>query len=171
LASYCYRRRVQQPGRVAIVLGSRSDMEIADKAVAVLDQLSVPSVVRVISAHRAPALLGRFVEGAASEGIGVFIAVAGLAAHLPGVIASQTLLPVVGVPGPGGPLSGLDALLSIVQMPKGVPVATVGIGNADNAALLAAQILALSDSDLAGRLQAYRAQQTQAIEQDPTNQA
>ena len=99
----------------------------------------------------------------------VFIAAAGLAAHLPGVIASRTTRPVIGVPMKGGVSDGLDALLSIVQMPKGVPVATVGVGNATNAALLAAQILAQSDPDLAARLAAHRAAQAQAILDDPTN--
>lgn len=157
--------------QVAIIVGSRSDIEIAERATAVLEGLGVGSEVRVISAHRAPALLTRYVADATSAGIRVFIAVAGLAAHLPGVVAAQTQLPVIGVPAPGGPLDGMDALLSIVQMPRGVPVATVGIGNAENAALLAAAILALGDDGLRDRLADHRAKQTRAIEEDPTNQA
>lgn len=156
--------------QVAIIVGSRSDIEIAERATGILEGLGVGSEVRVISAHRAPALLTRYVSDAASRGIQVFIAVAGLAAHLPGVVAAQTQLPVIGVPAPGGPLDGMDALLSIVQMPRGVPVATVGIGNAENAALLAAAILALSDDGLRDRLADHRARQTRAIEEDPTNQ-
>jgi phosphoribosylaminoimidazole carboxylase PurE protein len=160
------------PGKlqVAIIVGSRSDIEIAERATGVLDGLGVGSEVRVISAHRAPTLLTRYVSDASSGGIRVFIAVAGLAAHLPGVVAAQTQLPVIGVPAPGGPLDGMDALLSIVQMPRGVPVATVGIGNAENAALLAAAILALGDDGLRDRLADHRAKQTRAIEEDPTNQ-
>jgi phosphoribosylaminoimidazole carboxylase PurE protein len=157
--------------QVAIIVGSRSDIEIAERATGVLDGLGVGSEVRVISAHRAPALLTRYVSEANSGGIRVFIAVAGLAAHLPGVVAAQTHLPVIGVPAPGGPLDGMDALLSIVQMPRGVPVATVGIGNAENAALLAAAILALGDDGLRDRLADHRAKQTRAIEEDSTNQA
>ena len=119
---------------MGIVVGSRSDIAAAEKASAVLDELGVPSEVRVISAHRAPDLLAQFVATAEERGIRVFIAIAGLAAHLPGVIASQTTAPVIGVPMPGGVADGLDALLAIVQMPKGVPVATVGVGNGENAA-------------------------------------
>jgi phosphoribosylaminoimidazole carboxylase PurE protein len=154
---------------VGIVLGSRSDMPAADKAVAVLMELGVASEVRVISAHRAPALLTRYAESAEARGLKVLIAIAGLAAHLPGVLAAQTTLPVIGVPMPGGVADGLDALLAIVQMPKGVPVATVGVGNGDNAALLAAQILALGDPALRGRVNARRAAQARAIADDPSN--
>jgi phosphoribosylaminoimidazole carboxylase PurE protein len=123
----------------------------------------------VISAHRAPELLTRFAATAEARGIRVFIAMAGLAAHLPGVLAAQTTLPVVGVPMPGGVSDGLDALLSVVQMPKGVPVAAVGVGNAENAALLAAQILSLSDAGLRERFAARRAAAARAIEEDPAN--
>jgi len=154
---------------VGIVMGSRSDMPAAEKAVAVLDELDVPSEVRVISAHRAPALLTRYATTAEERGLRVLIAIAGLAAHLPGVLAAQTILPVVGVPMPGGVADGLDALLSVVQMPKGVPVATVGVGNAENAALLAAQILAVEDPELRERFRGRREAQTQAILDDPTN--
>ena len=157
-------------GRVGIVVGSRSDIATAEKAAAVLAELGVASETRVISAHRAPDLLAGFVASANERGIGVFIAIAGLAAHLPGVIASQTTLPVIGVPMAGGISDGLDALLAIVQMPKGVPVATVGVGNGENAGLLAAQILALGDAELAGRVAAGRAEQARAIADDPANE-
>lgn len=155
---------------VGIVVGSRSDIAAADKAAAVLDELAVSHEIRVISAHRAPALLARYVEGAEDRGTKVFIAIAGLAAHLPGVVASQTTLPVIGVPMPGGVSDGLDALLAIVQMPKGVPVATVGVGNGENAGLLAAAILAVADPALRARLAARRAAQAEAIAADPANE-
>jgi len=162
-------RPVRPDARVAIVVGSRSDLPVMEAATDTLDALGIAHELRVISAHRAPALLEAFVGKAEAAGVTVFIAAAGLAAHLPGVIASRTTRPVIGVPMKGGVSDGLDALLSIVQMPKGVPVATVGIGNATNAALLAAQILAQSDADLAERLIAHRAAQAQAILDDPTN--
>ena len=158
------------PARVGIVVGSRSDIAAAEKASAILDELGVPSEVRVISAHRAPDLLARFAATAEERGIQVFIAVAGLAAHLPGVLASQTTAPVIGVPMPGGVADGLDALLAVVQMPKGVPVATVGVGNGENAALLAAEMLALSDPGLRARLIDRRAAQATAIAEDPANE-
>ena len=158
------------PARVGIVVGSRSDIAAAEKASAILDELGVPSEVRVISAHRAPDLLARFAATAEERGIRVFIAVAGLAAHLPGVLASQTTAPVIGVPMPGGVADGLDALLAVVQMPKGVPVATVGVGNGENAALLAAEMLALSDPALRARLIERREAQAKAIAEDPANE-
>jgi phosphoribosylaminoimidazole carboxylase PurE protein len=165
-------QRAEREGsdRVGIVVGSRSDIAAADKAAAVLDELGVPADIRVISAHRAPELLSRFVASADDRGIRVFIAIAGLAAHLPGVVASQTTLPVIGVPMPGGVSDGLDALLAIVQMPKGVPVATVGVGNGENAGLLAAAILAVADPELGRRLAARRAAQAEAIAADPANE-
>ena len=156
--------------QVGIIVGSRSDIEVAQRAAAVLEELAVEAEIRVISAHRAPDLLSRFVRSAPDRGIGVFIAIAGLAAHLPGVVASQTTLPVIGVAMPGGVADGLDALLAIVQMPKGVPVAAVGVGNGENAALLAAQILAVGDPGLRGRLAARRTAQAKAIEDDPANE-
>jgi phosphoribosylaminoimidazole carboxylase PurE protein len=155
---------------VGIVVGSRSDIAAAEKAAAVLEELGVASEVRVISAHRAPDLLGSWVAGAESRGIRCFVAIAGLAAHLPGVLASQTALPVIGVPMPGGVADGLDALLAIVQMPKGVPVATVGVGNGENAGLLAAAILAVGDPELRTRLDARRRAQADAIAADPANE-
>ena len=159
----------QVPARVGIVVGSRSDIAAAEKAAAVLDELGVPSEIRVISAHRAPDLLTRFVSTADERGIRVFIAIAGLAAHLPGVVASQTTAPVIGVPMAGGVADGLDALLAIVQMPKGVPVATVGVGNGENAALLAAAMLALADPALRARLGERRRSQAEAIAADAAN--
>ncbi|MFI5255371.1 MAG: 5-(carboxyamino)imidazole ribonucleotide mutase [Candidatus Limnocylindrales bacterium] len=154
---------------VAIVVGSRSDLPALEELPRTLDGLGIGHELRVISAHRAPALLERYIAEAEGRGVAVFIAAAGLAAHLPGVIASRTTRPVIGLPLKGGLMDGLDALLSIVQMPKGVPVATVGVGNATNAALLAAEMLALGDEDLAGRLSAFRARQAEAVANDETN--
>jgi len=159
------------PGRplVGIVGGSRSDFPILEAAVAVLDRFEVPSELRVVSAHRTPDHLFAYAEGAAGRGIRVIIAGAGGSAHLPGMLAAKTTLPVIGVPIPTKQLGGLDSLLSIVQMPRGIPVATVAIGNADNAALLAILILALSDPALASRLAAFRAEQTGSVMADLTN--
>ncbi|MCI0344280.1 MAG: 5-(carboxyamino)imidazole ribonucleotide mutase [Chloroflexi bacterium] len=154
---------------VGVVGGSRSDFPILEKANALLEMLDVPCELRVVSAHRTPDALFRYAESAAERGIRVIIAGAGGAAHLPGMLASKTALPVIGVPIPTQPLGGLDSLLSIVQMPRGVPVATVAIGNAENAAILAIEILALSDPDLAGRLAEYRSNQTQTVLDDPSN--
>lgn len=148
---------------VGIVGGSRSDFPILDAAAKVLDELDVRSELKVVSAHRTPDRLFAYAEGAAGRGIRVIVAGAGGAAHLPGMLAAKTLLPVIGVPIPTEHLGGLDSLLSIVQMPRGVPVATVAIGNALNAGLLAAEILALSDDALAARLAEWRARQTQAV--------
>src|SRR5438309_7103217 len=155
--------------RVGIVGGSRSDFPVLDKACAVLDQLGIPNEMRVVSAHRTPDLLFRYAEQAAGRGVQVIIAGAGGAAHLPGMLAAKTLLPIIGVPIPTQHLGGLDSLLSIVQMPRGIPVATVAIGNAENAALLAAEILALSDAALRERVAAYREAQTQGVLRDPSN--
>ena len=155
---------------VGIVGGSRSDFPVLEKAQAVLMELGVESELRVVSAHRTPDHLFRYAETAPARGIRVIIAGAGGAAHLPGMLAAKTLLPVIGVPIPTQHLGGLDSLLSIVQMPRGIPVATVAIGNADNAALLAASILALSDPSLAERLAARRAAQTDAVMADPSNE-
>lgn len=154
---------------VGVVGGSRSDFPVLEKACALLMMLEVPNEMRVVSAHRTPDHLFRYAEEAAGRGLRVLIAGAGGAAHLPGMLAAKTLLPVIGVPCPTEHLRGLDSLLSIVQMPRGVPVATVGIGNAENAALLAAEILALSDKALAKRLADYRAAQTRAVMDDPSN--
>jgi 5-(carboxyamino)imidazole ribonucleotide mutase len=156
--------------RVGIVGGSRSDFPVLEQAKAVLDELGVPCELRVVSAHRTPDHLFRYAETAEQRGIRVIVAGAGGAAHLPGMLASKTLLPVIGVPIPTQHLGGLDSLLSIVQMPRGIPVATVAIGNADNAALLAAAILALSDPALAARLRDRRAAQTRSVLDDPSNE-
>ena len=154
---------------VAIIVGSRSDLEVVQKAADTLEKLGVAHELRVISAHRAPDLLETYVSGAIERGVAAFICAAGLAAHLPGVVASKTTLPVIGVPMPGQLAGGLDALLSVVQMPKGVPVATVGVGQAENAALLAAQMLSLSNTDVAKAVAEHRAEARRQIEQDPTN--
>src|SRR6478672_2779891 len=154
---------------VAIIVGSRSDLEVVQKAADLLTKLGVTNELRVISAHRAPDLLESYVSGALDRGARVFICAAGLAAHLPGVVASKTTLPVIGIPMAGQLAGGLDALLSIVQMPKGVPVATVGVGQAENAALLAAQMLGLSDQAIADAVSAQRADARRQIEEDPTN--
>ena len=154
---------------VGIVGGSRSDFPVLERAQAVLGELGVPCELRVVSAHRTPDHLFRYAETAGARGIRVIIAGAGGAAHLPGMLASKTLLPVIGVPIPTQHLGGMDSLLSIVQMPRGIPVATVAIGNADNAALLAAQILALSDDALAARLRARRASLAASVMDDESN--
>jgi 5-(carboxyamino)imidazole ribonucleotide mutase len=154
---------------VGVVGGSRSDFRILEKATALLEMLEVPCELRVVSAHRSPDHLFRYAEDAAGRGIRVIVAGAGGAAHLPGMLASKTLLPVIGVPIPTQHLGGLDSLLSIVQMPRGIPVATVAIGGAENAALLACEILALGDPALGGRLAAYRADQTRMVLDDPSN--
>lgn len=154
---------------VGVVGGSRSDFPILEKATALLEMLDVACELRVVSAHRSPDHLFRYAETAVSRGIRVIIAGAGGAAHLPGMLASKTTLPVIGVPIPTQHLGGLDSLLSIVQMPRGIPVAAVAIGNAENAALLAIEILALSDPALTERLEAYRADQTRMVMDDPSN--
>ena len=146
---------------VGIVGGSRSDFPTLEAAVAVLDELGVAAELKVVSAHRTPDHLFRYAEEAAGRGIRVIVAGAGGAAHLPGMLAAKTILPVIGVPIPTQHLGGMDSLLSIVQMPRGIPVATVAIGNATNAGLLAAAILALGDPALSERLAAWRARQTE----------
>jgi phosphoribosylaminoimidazole carboxylase PurE protein len=157
------------PPVVGVVGGSRSDFPVLEQAAALLEQLGVPSELRVVSAHRSPDLLYRYAEAAPGRGIKVIIAGAGGAAHLPGMLAAKTTLPVIGVPMPTKHLDGLDSLLSIVQMPRGIPVATVAIGNAENAALLAVEILALADPALAERLGRYRADLTRMVLDDPSN--
>ncbi|MFI5293305.1 MAG: 5-(carboxyamino)imidazole ribonucleotide mutase [Candidatus Limnocylindrales bacterium] len=154
---------------VGIVGGSRSDFPTLEDAVAILTELGVTSELKVVSAHRTPDRLFRYAEEAAGRGIRVIVAGAGGAAHLPGMLAATTSLPVIGVPITTKHLGGLDSLLSIVQMPRGVPVATVAIGNATNAGLLAAAILAISDPELSARLTAWRAAQTQAVLDVPAN--
>lgn len=154
---------------VGIVMGSSSDWPTLSAAAAVLDALGVSYTQQVVSAHRTPERMFAWAKGARAAGYKVVIAGAGGAAHLPGMIASLTPLPVLGVPVQSRALSGLDSLLSIVQMPGGVPVATLAIGEAGakNAGLLAAQILALTDADLATRLDAWRAAQTDAVPMAP----
>lgn len=143
---------------VGIIMGSQSDWETMRKADEVLTEFGVPHECQVVSAHRTPALMAEYASAAAGRGLQVIIAGAGGAAHLPGMVASQTILPVIGVPVQSAALQGLDSLLSIVQMPKGIPVATVAIGpaGAANAGLLAVAILATSRPDLRAKLQAYR---------------
>lgn len=150
---------------VAIVMGSRSDWSTMKHAAEALERLAVPHTAKVVSAHRTPDRMVAFAKSAAADGIKVIIAGAGGAAHLPGMIASMTDLPVLGVPVRSEALSGLDSLLSIVQMPGGVPVGTLAIGaaGAKNAGLLAAQILALGDPALAERVRAFRTAQTEAV--------
>src|SRR3954454_8550053 len=165
-----YRYALGMEPFVAIIVGSRSDLEVVQKAADTLTKLNITNELRVISAHRAPDLLESYVSDAIRRGAKVFVCAAGLAAHLPGVVASKTTLPVIGIPMPGQLAGGLDALLSIVQMPKGVPVAAVGVGQAENAALLAAQMLRLSDDRIPQGVTDHRADARRQIEQDPTNQ-
>ncbi len=155
--------------KVAIVMGSQSDWETMQNGAAVLEKLGVAHECRIVSAHRTPDRLVAFAKGAAATGIQVIIAGAGGAAHLPGMIASMTHLPVLGVPVQSKALKGLDSLLSIVQMPGGIPVGTLAIGaaGATNAALLAASILALSDPELSDRLVAWRTAQTDSVAEFP----
>ena len=143
---------------VGVVMGSKSDYEMLQPAVDVLLEFSIPHEIRVVSAHRTPDWLFRYAEEAEERGLQVIIAGAGGAAHLPGMLAAKTIVPVLGVPVPATMLNGIDSLLSIVQMPKGVPVGTLAIGKpgAANAALFAAEILALHDADLRHRLKDWR---------------
>ncbi len=142
--------------KAAVIMGSDSDLPVVEKAFAVLRDLGIPFEAHVMSAHRTPEDVSSFVGSARENGFGVIIACAGMAAHLAGVCAAATTLPVIGVPIKGGMLDGLDALLSTVQMPTGIPVATVAMNGAANAAILAAEILALSDDGLADALQEMR---------------
>ncbi len=156
--------------KVVVCMGSQSDWETMQEAANSLKALAVPHDVRIISAHRTPERLAEFARGAAAAGVSVIIAGAGGAAHLPGMLAAHTTLPVLGVPVESKSLKGMDSLLSIVQMPGGVPVGTLAIGapGARNAGLLAAQILALSDADLAKRLDAWRQAQTESVADAPS---
>ncbi len=149
--------------KVGIVMGSASDLPIVKKAIDMLASLDVPYEVHVYSAHRTPDEASDFSSSAKAMGFGVLIAAAGMAAHLAGVVASRTTLPVIGIPCKSSNLDGLDALLATVQMPTGIPVATVAIDGAANAALLAAEILALSDESLAMRLEEKRKSDTLAV--------
>lgn len=149
--------------KVGIVMGSDSDMPVIEKALVVLRELSIPFEVHVYSAHRTPEKARDFARSARENGFGVIIAAAGMAAHLAGSIAAQTTLPVIGIPCKGPVFDGMDALLSTVQMPSGVPVATVGVGAGANAALLAAEILSLGDEELAGRISDKRAADAEIV--------
>ncbi len=140
---------------VSIIMGSTSDLPVMEKAAQVLNDLKIPFEINALSAHRTPEAVEKFAKGAEEKGIKVIIAAAGMAAHLPGVIASMTKLPIIGVPIKAS-LDGLDALLAIVQMPPGIPVATVGINGAQNAGILAAQMLSLGDKELALRVADFK---------------
>jgi 5-(carboxyamino)imidazole ribonucleotide mutase len=155
--------------RVGVVMGSRSDWETLEHAARVLDELGIAHEVRVVSAHRTPDLLFSYAEQAAGRGLQVLIAGAGGAAHLPGMLAAKTRLPVFGVPVQSKALNGMDSLLSIAQMPAGIPVGTLAIGRAGaiNAALLAAAVLALHDAPVAAALERYRATQTESVLAQP----
>ena len=157
--------------KIAIVMGSQSDWQTMKCAAAVLDELGVAYEARIVSAHRTPERMYAFARAAANEGFKVIVAGAGGAAHLPGMLSSLTHLPVLGVPVESKALKGMDSLLSIVQMPAGVPTGTLAIGEpgATNAGILAASILALSDDALSQRLQAWRAARTEAVGETPTN--
>ncbi|WP_304169513.1 5-(carboxyamino)imidazole ribonucleotide mutase [Lonsdalea britannica] len=163
------------PAKIAIVMGSKSDWATMQFAAEILTTLNLPFHVEIVSAHRTPDKLFRFAEEAANNGFDVIIAGAGGAAHLPGMLAAKTLVPVLGVPVQSAALSGVDSLYSIVQMPRGIPVGTLAIGKAGaaNAALLAAQILALHDRELATRLTDWRQRQTDEVLQhaDPREEA
>ena len=149
--------------KVAIIMGSDSDLPVIEKAVKILRDLDIPFEAHVFSAHRTPEQARDFSRNARKAGFGVILAAAGMAAHLAGAVAANTTLPVIGIPCKGPVLDGMDALLSTVQMPSGIPVATVGINNGANAALLAAEILAIEDEALAGKLAAKRQADTQAV--------
>ena len=149
--------------QVGIIMGSDSDLRVMQAAADMLGQLDVPFEMTIVSAHRTPERMMKYAESARERGLKAIIAGAGGAAHLPGMVASMTTLPVIGVPIAVTALQGQDSLLSIVQMPSGIPVATVAIDNAANAALLAAEILAVSDLLLAGRLSAFRDEQTTSV--------
>ena len=142
--------------KVAVIMGSDSDWPVVKAACAQLDELGIPFEAHILSAHRTPAAAADFARSARANGFGVLICAAGMAAHLAGVFAGNSTLPVIGIPMKGGTMDGLDALLATVQMPSGIPVATVAIGGAKNAAVLAAQILAVSDDALAEKLDAQR---------------
>ena len=157
---------------VGLIMGSRSDWDTLRPAAEMLEKLAIPHEVRVVSAHRTPDLLFEYASSAASRGLQVIIAGAGGAAHLPGMVASATSLPVIGVPVPLGTLDGMDSLLSIVQMPAGVPVACVSIGGARNAGLLAVRILGSSDPGLRTRMQDFQdSLEAEVLEKDRALQA
>jgi 5-(carboxyamino)imidazole ribonucleotide mutase len=148
---------------VGVIMGSDSDLKVMQAAVDALDEFDVPYEVRVVSAHRTPDVMAEYGRSAAERGLRVIIAGAGGAAHLPGMTASYTPLPVIGVPVPLAHLDGNDSLLSIVQMPAGIPVATVGVGNARNAGLLAVRVLAAADDELRTRMERFQAELADAV--------
>ena len=154
--------------KVMIILGSASDMPVVKKAIDTLSSLSVPFEVHVSSAHRTPDETAEYASGASERGFAVIIAAAGMAAHLAGVIASRTILPVIGIPCKSNNLDGIDALLSTVQMPSGIPVATVAIDGGSNAAILAAQIIALGNDELAGKLLEYKKELASSVDTKET---
>lgn len=149
--------------KVAVIMGSDSDFPVVEKALLQLKDLGIPYECRVLSAHRTPEAAGEFARSCIENGFGVIIAAAGKAAHLAGALAANTVLPIIGIPVKSTALDGLDALLSTVQMPAGIPVATVAIDGAQNAALLAAQILAVGDADLTNKLTAMRDDMKRAV--------
>lgn len=149
--------------KVAIIMGSDSDLPVVEKAINTLKEFGVPFEAHVYSAHRTPDAAAEFAAGAREAGFGAIIAAAGMAAHLAGAIAARTTLPVVGIPVKGGAVDGMDALLATVQMPSGMPVATVALNGAVNAALLCIQMLAIEDKELAAKLDAKRAKDTAAV--------
>lgn len=155
--------------KVAVVMGSASDLPVVEKAIAVLQEYGVTAEVRILSAHRCPNEAREFAASARESGFSVLIAAAGMAAHLAGALAANTTLPVIGIPCASHYLDGMDALLATVQMPSGIPVATVAIDGAKNAALLAIQILAVHDEDLAKKLEAQRKKDTAAVLQADAN--
>lgn len=163
----------KQAPRVGVIMGSKSDWPVMEHAVEMLDRLGVTYETRVVSAHRTPDLLFEYAKGAAERGLQVIIAGAGGAAHLPGMVASQTPLPVLGVPVESKALKGLDSLLSIAQMPGGIAVGTLAIGKAGatNAGLLAAQIVALQDDEVRAAVEAFRTEQTQKVLDNPDPRA
>ena len=167
----CVRVHMARKALVGIIMGSRSDWETMRHAAETLDALDVPHETKVVSAHRTPKRLYDYAAGARDRGLQIIIAGAGGAAHLPGMTAAMTPLPVLGVPVESHSLKGMDSLLSIVQMPGGIPVGTLAIGRAGaiNAGLFAAGILALNDAKLAARLDAWRARQTAAVDESPTD--
>lgn len=155
--------------KVAVIMGSDSDWGVVQKGVKVLKNFGIPFEVRIMSAHRTPEEAAQFAASAEDNGFGVIIAAAGMAAHLAGVLASKTTLPVIGIPIASGGLGGLDALLATVQMPTGIPVATVAVNGAGNAAHLAAQILSLSDQELADKIKAGKAAMREEVAKKDEN--
>ena len=149
--------------KIGIIMGSASDIPVVEKGTPILEELGLEFEVAIASAHRTPADVENYAKGARKRGIRAIIAVAGLSAALPGVVAAATTLPVIGVPVKGGALDGLDALLSIAQMPPGVPAASVGLNGAKNAGLLAARIVAASDDELTAKLEAYAAKEARKV--------